>query len=46
MKTISSSTISKDSSSYNCIITTDSLKGYNFEINDRIDVNTYITNNK
>ena len=46
MKTISSSTISKDSSSYNCIITIDSLKGYNFEINDRIDVNTYITNNK
>ena len=45
MKTISSSTITKDSS-YNCIITIDSLKGYNFEINDRIDVNTYITNNK
>ena len=45
MKTISSNSITKDSS-YNCIISIDSLKGYSFEINDRVDVNTYITNNK
>ena len=36
----------ENDSIYNCIISIDSLKGYNFEINERVDIKTLITNNK
>ena len=45
LKTFSGNTTEKDSN-YNCIISIDSLKGYNFALNERIDVKTLFTNNK
>ena len=42
MKSISNA----NDSSYNCMITIDSLKGYNIELNERIDVKTLVSNNK
>ena len=36
----------ENDSIYNCIISIDSLNGYNFEINERVDIKTLITNNK
>jgi hypothetical protein len=45
-KTITTNNSEMDDSVYNCIVTIDSLKGYNVRLNERIDTKTTIAHNK